>query len=468
MKKNLNNSELFDNKNSNKSRENSFKINSDEFLNRIADPTLLTTIEEYHSRSDIDELIGPDEGISENLQKIDKFIQETCKKNAVHASIDTNIKIQKSMNTMKITTEEMASVAERRKAINESNQSNLTLKENLVSFYKANRLEVSDEEATEIVEKLMSGCEELTKKFNQAITEGFDAEKEIKVLTKDMDTATRFTYLVNAFCAVEALNASTFASEKNISESITKAITEYMDSTPFPTEADCDTIQKLLVEAISNNTLLLSGLEQAQELLSSATDSNTIVDFASNQYDDARTKAEMALAMWLEYTDGNISSIEEGALPEYIGVGAAAAVEEAKIMNDVATGRKTADYAVKCLKILGGIALFLLLAYTGILISATVGGLAAVALMSFFGTSTIACIASVIICIPLIWGLAQLGVNTGTYIMEKAGKAFDLVVKRLRESIFPKIKEIASNFLCWIENKIRGRQSSSQTIIATS
>jgi len=434
--------------------------------NHIDESTWSSFVYEYDSRSDIEDIIGEDEEESNEFSEIEKIIEKKCKKSDVIVSFESNINIQHSMNNMKVTNEDMVKVAERCKAISNAHESSMTLSENLLVAYKATRPDLTDDEATETVNKLMKGCEELTREYNQAIAEGFDAEAEIAKLTKGMDLASRFNFLINALAAVEALNVSTFASQKDSNESIKKAIENYAASTPNPTESDCEAIQKLLVEDISNNTILLNGMEQAQELLASSKDSASVIDFASSQYDDARTKAEMALAMWIEYENGNISSIESGATPESVGIGAATAVEEAKIMNDVASGRTSADIAVKCLKILGGIALFLLLGYLGFIVAATVGGFAAAALLSVFGTSTIACIATMVICLPLLWGMAQILVNSGSFIMDKAGKVFDFVVEKLRESVFPKLKEVTSKIITWFKSKLGGRQTSTDTAIA--
>ncbi|GEM_PF-2992995 len=447
------------------SKEELIKIESEMLNGKIANAAFSTLIQEYQTRSDIEDLIGEDEEIDSLWKEKEKNIDEKCKNHHICVSVETNNKIQQRMNNMKITKEEMVKVAERCKSISSNYESNLTLVENLVSAYKKACPELLEEEVTEKVKRLMKGCEELTIRYNRAIAEGFNAEDEIKSLTKGMDIETRFNYLVNALSAVEALNANNFASLKDANETMKKNIEDYTKATDNPTEADCDDIQKLLVEAISNNTLLLTGTENAQQLLTSAKDTNTAIDFTTAQYDDARTKAEMALAMWLEYENGNLSSIESGATPESIGIGAATAVEEAKIINDVATGRKTADIAIKCLKILGGVALFLLLGYIGVVIAATVGGLAAAALLSIFGTSTIACIATIAICLPLISGLAQLCVDGGTYVFEQAGKAFDFIVEKLRESVFPKVKETFTKVISWLKEKLGGYQSSVETAV---
>lgn len=442
------------------------KIEFELLKNGVANASLSTLLQEYESRTDISELIGEDEEVDNDFQIAEKIFDENFKKNDIPASVETNIKIHHNMNNMKVTNDDMVKVAERCKAISAAHESSKGLAENLISAYMQNHPEASAEDANEIVAKLMKGCEELTQKYNRAIAEGFNAEAEIISITSGMDAETRFNYLINALSAVDALNVSTFASQKDVNEAINTAIAKYAASTPTPTDADCDTIQKLLIEAISNNTLLLSGMEKAQELLASAKEANTVINFASAQYDDARTKTEMALAMWLEYEAGNLTSIEAGASPEYIGIGAATAVEEAKIMNDVATGRTTTDIAIKCLKILGGVALFLLLGYLGLVVAASVGGFAATALLSVFGTSTIACIASMAICLALLWGMSQSWVDATVFIMEKAGKVFDYVVEKLRESVFPKIKEITSKFFSWLKAKLGGSQSSNEITTA--
>lgn len=446
-------------------KEELIKIESEMLQNKVANASFSTLIQEYQTRSDIEDLIGEDEEKDNQWQENEKIIDEKCKNEHICVSVETNNKIQQRMNNMKITKEEMVKVAERCKSISSNYESNLTLVENLVAAYKKACPELLEEEVTEKVKKLMKGCDDLTIRYNRAIAEGFNVEEKINSLTKGLDVETRFNYLVNALSAVEALNASNFASLKDANETMKKNIEDYTKATENPTEADCDEMQKLLVEAISSNTLLLTGMENAQQLLASAKDANSAIDFTKAQYDDARTKAEMALAMWLEYENGNLTSIETGATPESIGIGAATAVEEAKIVNDVATGRKTADIAIKCLKILGGIALFLLLGYIGVVIAAMVGGLAAAALLSIFGTSTIACIATIAICLPLISGLAQLCVDGGTYVFEKAGEAFDFVVEKLRESVFPKVKETFIKVIAWFKEKLGGHQSSVETAV---
>lgn len=441
------------------------KLEADLIKNRVADAAILMLRQEYHTRTDIADLIGDDDEECSLEAEKEKIFQKECEKNNSSVSFGVNNKIQQNMKKMNITKEEMEKVAERYNNIKNESNTSLSLKENLVACYLSQNPVATHEQAEEIVTKLINGCNELTRKYNKALSEGTDFEFQIIEITKRMEVADRFNYLLNLLSVVETLNLSAFDTTGDIKDAVVKFHEQYAASRTNPTAADCEEILKLIVEAISNNTLILSGAEKVQDLLKGAGTPIYAINFADEQFDDAKMKAEMALAMWLEYEQGNIPSIPENALPETIGIGAATSVEESKVMNDVANGTKTADMAVKCLKILGGVALFLLLGYSGIIISAALGTLALGGLMTIFGTSTIACIASMVICIPLFWGMAQFAVKAGAYIMEKAGKVFDFVVDKLRKTIFPRIKAVATKFIEWVKSKLDGNTSGHVAVI---
>lgn len=430
--------------------------------------TFHTLIQEYHEREDVADLIGDDEEENNIWSEREKKFQVECEKIPFYVSTVLNNKTNINMKNFNLTSDEQAKVVERYNSLTAANNPNLSLSENLINFYLSFHPNATKEEASVLVSKLMDGCETLTHKYNEALKNGFNAEKELADICANMTVEQRFIFLVNASAMVETLNLSFFASQTDVKETVKKAIEDYMAATPNPTETDCDAMEKLLAEAITNNTLVLAGSEKAYELLNVASkDATQVVDFTAGQYDDARLKAEMALATWIEYENETLVSIEKGAIPEAIGVGAATAVEEAKVMNDVANGSKTVDIAIKCLKILGGIALTCVLGYAAIMASGYVGGMLAIGLLTLFGTSTIACIATIALVFPLLWGMAQVGINGISCIIEKAGEVFDVVVEKLRESVFPKIAEVANKFIIWIKTKLGGSTTSTPVIATT-
>lgn len=444
------------------------KVEKELIVSKEINATFHTLIQEYHERRDIVDLIGEDEEGNNIWSEREKKFQEECEKIPVYVSTVLNHKTNMNMNNFKLTSEDLTKVIERYNALTSTNNPKLSLSENLINFYLKLRSNATNEEASELVSKLMDGCDTLTLKYNEALKNGFNPEKKLADICTNMTVEQRFTFLTNASAMVEALNLSSFSSQTDVKEAVKKNIEDYIAATPNPTETDCDVMQKFLAEAITNNTLVLSGTEKAHELLRVASkDAAQVVDFTAEQYDDARLKAEMALATWVEYEEGTLKSIEKSAIPEVIGIGAATAIEEAKVMNDVANGSKTIDIAVKCLKILGGIALTCLLGYIAILGCAYMGGMVALGLLSLFGTSTIACIVTMALVIPMLWGVAQLGSNGVSYIVEEAGKVFDVIIENLRESIFPKIAEVTNKFVTWIKSKLGGSTSNAPIVATT-
>lgn len=422
-------------------------------------------IDDYHNTPDVDELIGEDEEKDNLWQEREKIFDNFCEKFKNNVSVVINKLNYKIMNNVNFTKEELVKVTDRYNTIVKNGKAELSLKENLVNAYMAANPDKTQEEAGVVVDKLIDGCDTLTRKYNEALANGFDAEAEILEMTEGKSVEETYSFLINALAMVETLNLDNFASLSDVKTSLNKTIDDYNAATPNPTEDDCETMQKLLAEALTNNTLLVSSLEKAKALLATANQgTSSVIDFSSEQYDDAKQKAEMALAAWLEYEAGNIASVPEGATPETIGVGAATAVEEAKIMEDVVNGSKTTEIAIKCLKVLGGVALACVMGYYLILGCAFAVGAVAYGLLTVLGTSSLACIATMALVLPLLWGMADLGVDTCTYVLDKAGQAYDYVIGKLRESVFPKVSEMSNRFVAWLKSKLGN--NTAQTSVA--
>ena len=429
-----------------------------------ADAALQELEWEYvEDEDEVNALIGEDK---EKIEREKKF-DELCGNSSLLVSVVMNTKTNTDMESKKLTQEEMTLVKNRFNGIDSNYDPKQSLTDNLVDAYMKAHPEATGADAATVVGRLIDGCEMLTRKYNEAIANnGFDAEGEISAMCEGRTVEERFTFLSNSLAMVEALNLGTFESQDDLKEALKKQVADIAAANPTPTEKDCDNLRQLLSEALANNTLLLSGTDKARELFEAANEGQaSVIDFASEQYDDARIKAEMALAMWLEYEAGNITSIESGATPESIGIGAAMSVEEGKILNDVAKGSKTTDMAVKCLKILGGVALACMLFYVSMLGIAFVAGWASIGLMALFGTSTLGIIATVALMLPLIFGLSNTCIECGYYIFEKAGVVYDKVVEKLRESIFPRVVELGKKLISWIKRKLGIEPTTTENVV---
>lgn len=426
----------------------------------------LSTLIEFENQDEIDDLIGVDED-AESVKNID-FFSEFCEKVKNAASIVINTQTFNKMKNFKLNQEEMTKVTNRYHAITAATDTSKSLKENLVNYYISLNSTKTAEEANSIVTGLIDGCNELTEKYNTAMRKGFKPEVEISTMTADMSTEERFLFLVNAIATVETLNVSAFGKQEGLKEAIETAVKKWVENTTHPTDADCDVLQAKLANAVINTSLLINGTEQVKEMLQAAgKDTATSIDFASKQYDDAKMKAEMALAGWIEYEEGNLPSIPAETIPKVMGVSVATAVEEAKVMNDVANGSKTVDMAVKCLKVLGGVALTCLLGYGALLGITYFAAMGSFALLTLLGSSGLAVAITFCIMLGVSFGLAKGAAGIGTYVVEKAGKIFDIVVKTLRENVLPQIVAGAKSFIAWVKSKFTAQEGASTTTILT-
>ena len=433
--------------------------------NKTANAVFHSLLFDYETRLDVEELIGEDEEKNNIWEEREKKYDEFCEnlKNSGSKGVNdclTN-KTTPNMSNVHLTNEEMTKVTERYNVINEAYDMTLSLNDNLVNAYMGTFPDLTKDEASEVVGKLINGCDILTSRYQEALANGFDAEKEIAGLCVGKTTAQRYLILVNALVAVQTLNLDSFASVANIKEQMDKAIDAYTNSKPEPAEKDCEELQQMLAEALESNTLVLNGVEEAKKFINNiGYGVERVIDFASDQYDDARYKAEMALATWLAFKTGEINSVPKDATPESIGIGVATATEEVKVMDDVARGKKTVDMAVKCLKILGGVSLICLIGIAVMVAALFVTGTIISAAMTIFGDSLLACIVAMILAIPLSFGIANVGVETGVKILDKASQVYDIIIEKLRESIFPKIAETARKIIAWLKLKISDQNTS--------
>ena len=352
------------------------------------------------------------------------------------------------METTKFTKAELNAITNRLNAIHAHGSEELSLKDRLVSYYMTTDENLTKEEAEQTVSRLMSGVDDLTSKYKAALENGWNPNDHIAEMTAGMTTQESYDFLVNAISIVKNLNVNILGDASDIKGDVEAAIAEMKASNAEVTDATCAALQASLAELLESSPLMLTGEDKIKEMMDAARGQSTnVVDFASSEYDDYRYKNEMALAAWIEHKEGNITSLPEGILPESLGVSIAAGVEEAHVMEEVASGNKTIEWAVKCLKILGAVALVCFLGYVAIL------GLALVSLAIFeagiivMGTSYVAMVFAGLLSLLISWGMCDAIINQGTKLLEWCGEAYDWVVIKLKDNVYPAFKTAVEKFV---------------------
>ena len=432
------------------------KFDLDELFNITDDPD-----PEY-----TESLIGPDD---EYLEESEEISEKLCKKILMFQSLEINNKNNRIMETTKFTKTELNAIANRLNAIHAHGNDELSLKHRLVSYYMTTDEGLIKEDAEMIVSRLMSGVDDLTSKYKAALVNGWKPNEHISEMIATMTTQERYDFLVNAISIVQNLNVNILGGTSDIKEDIEAAISELKAKNAEVTDDTCEDLQTFLLELLETSPLMLTGEDKIKEMMGAARgESTNVVDFASSEYDDYRYKNEMALAAWIEHKEGNITSLPEGILPESLGVSIAAGVEEARIIDEAASGNKTWDWAVKCLKILGAVALICFLGYIALL------GLAFVA-CSFFeaailvmGSSSVAIFIATALSFLVSWGYCEVLIKFGTKVVNWCGEAYCWAMDKLKDHVWPYIKKGANKLVNWWKNKFGNKDNSDEKIYESS
>lgn len=430
------------------SNEEMSKINSQLFNYQGSD------LFDINNRESEEDIIGiDDDEITLFFHESEKKAEKICKNILFAYSIKMNKKNNCDMKNLNLTSAELNSVTNRFNELNNSFVSELSLKDNLVKYYLSNVSSATEEEAIEFVTRMMGGVEELTSKFRQALEMGWDPTQEIVSITNDMSIEQRYDFLVNAIILVQQLNLENLTESKDLKTEIEESINALKNKLEEPTEEICNILQNELSTLLCNSTLMVAGAEEVDKIMDVASKTSIeVVDFASNQYDDICHKCKMTMATWIEYKEGNLPSIPEGIMIETLAVSIASGVEEARIISEVTSGNKTIDWAAKCLKILGGIALMCFLGYIAILGLALTAGAFLEAGLLVFGTSYVAIVASSIIALLVCWGLSDTILNEVSKVIEWTGRLYDKIVSTVKRTVVPIIQETARRVVNGVKN----------------
>lgn len=439
-----------------------FSIKKDDLINEIRNSeeckfsSLLDSIRNFESENSdyCEELLGIDEDESYKLyEKVEKYSDLICKNLLLNHSINVNNKNLKHMEKINFTKDELGIITNRFNEIHSAYDETKSLKENLVSYYMTTNETISSDDAELIITRLMSGVEELTTKFQKAMAEGWNPKEHVDAMVEGMTLQQRYDFLVNAISLVNTLNVQTMGEVQDVQATINETIEKMKSGNIEVTDAVCDELQNSLTELLQSSPLMVTNAKQIKEMMDAANGQTTnVVDFASSQYDDYRYKNEMALAAWIEHKNGALTTLPSDTIPEALGVSIAAGVEEAHIMEEVATGLKPFEWSVKALKILGAVALTCFLGYVAILGLALLAGAFFETSIIVMGTSTIAIIAATALSFLICWGYSEVAIKAGTKILEWTGEAYDWVVKKLKDNVYPTIKTGFTKLVSWVKS----------------
>lgn len=399
------------------------------------------------------DLLGIDEKIISRKDRttLDSDSKESNNESLILKSTTMNNKLSK---------EEILKVQELAAKFNESYNSELSLEENLVKFYLTERPGAFPEDAYAIVNGLKSGIVSFNANLKKALENGeFDYATELKELTSEMPINEKYELYINFLAALQTLSVGNLSTEQASQLENFQTIRERLIVKDEVTEEMLRDVEDKIGQLLKNNNFCLGSLESLKELIDELPNGSEAVEsVVINSEQDMREKMITSMATYIAYQNEELESLKGQELsPEVIAISVAAGVEEMHVMDDLNSGRTTIDKAIKVLKIIGGIALFSLLAYVAFNCITAIGTLSMVMFMVAFGSTTIATVGALLASIFVVWSLTNSAFDAGEKIMNWSSRIFDVVVNTWRETVWPSIFTVLHNIGDWFVSLFQKR-----------
>lgn len=391
------------------------------------------------------DLLGIDEKIISRKDRttLDSDSKESNNESLILKSTTMNNKLSK---------EEILKVQELAAKFNESYNSELSLEENLVKFYLTERPGAFPEDAYTIVNGLKSGIVSFNANLKKALENGeFDYATELKELASEMPINEKYELYINFLAALQTLSVGNLSTEQASQLENFQTIRERLIVKDEVTEEMLRDVEDKIGQLLKNNNFCLGSLESLKELIDELPNGSEAVEsVVINSEQDMREKMITSMATYIAYQNEELESLRGQELtPEAIAISVAAGIEEMHVMNDLNSGRTTVDKAIKALKIIGGIALFSLLAYVAFNCITAIGTLSMVMFMVAFGSTTIATIGAFLASLFVVWSLTNSAFNAGEKIINWSSRIFDVVVDTWRETVWPSIFVVLRGIKDW-------------------
>lgn len=398
-----------------------------------------------------EEMIGVD-----NENKLEEILapqdRSTCCVDSKEVNKEKLIINSTAMNNY-LTKEEILKVQELTEKFNESYNAEIPLEENLVQFYLTQRPGIFPEDAYEVVKGLKSGIDSFNSNLQKALSaEGFDYVAELSKISSELPNKEKYELYINFLAALQTLSLNNLSQEQLAQIDSFQTIRERLVVNKDVSDEMMIEAEKQIAQMIETNTLCLGSVESLKNLMGQLPNGMEAIEKAvRGSENDMREKLIAGMATYIAYQNDEIESLRGQQLtPQTIAISTAAGIEEMHILNDLNAGRTTVDKAIKMLKIIGGIALFTLLAYFAFVGITTIGTLTMGTIMFAFGASTVATIGAFLASLFVVWSLTDSTINIAGEILTWSSRAFDVVINTWRETAWPTIKNALTDTWNWI------------------
>ena len=205
-----------------------------------------------------------------------------------------------------------------------------------------------------------------------------------------------------------------------------------------------------VAHALDNPTLTLSSAEMLNQLIEKLPEGETAInEIIRGSEEDMKIKMLTSLVTFIAHLKGELEStsgIELSA--EQITINVCTGIEETRVVDGVKKGIFTVDNAIKLLKLIGGVALYISLLQVFVSIAGNVGSFVAGMIIGVFGTSTAVSVIAFVAAVICIWKLGMTSIREYIPdIMNWTEDKFDTGIQNWRERVWPHIQQRTREFI---------------------
>lgn len=359
---------------------------------------------------------------------------------------------------VQLTVEDGNTIKQIIEAFDASNDSSLTLEENLKAFYLSQCPGEFPEDAENVIAGIKEGIMSFDSAFAQMVSsDDFDVEKITEQMLEGKSLEEKYNILLNFLTALHVLQAENIKAEDGTYNESYDQIKEklYVAGVPVTEEMVAELIVKIR-DVMENGTCTLTSAEAVDELLKSMGKGEEDAKiFVADQEELFKQEMLLSTAIMIGVRNDAISSMTgQKVSPQIIGSGVSAGLEQQKLMADIQSGNTKLDTALTILKYIGGAALLCAGLYFGIIALVGVTSLFATWALSVFGMSTFACIATWLVGLLFVtWPLSKFYNDALSFVLDKAGHFYDWVVSKFRSKSVDE-----TSFTDWLKFKIESRE----------
>ena len=398
-------------------------------------------------------------GTEENDSSIENNSGNVVRKKDFYDSEETKTTSLTTKNSIimniDFTKDEVLNIQELSAEFGNAEDKNLTLSENLVAFYLEQRPGTSKEDAEKVLEGLTKGVRTFHEELTEAVkNNGVNYVEKLQELGQDLSNEQKYEIYINFLSMLTVLDVQNFDEEKATQIENFQTVKGRFAVSSEVTEEMLDEVIEKIANALKDNTFCLATTETVGSLFEKIQEESSLEECLSGSEEDFRIKLTNAMMTYIAYQKGEIESLAgQEIAPEAIAVGAAAGVEQVRIMEDYRLGRISWEQALDILKFIGGVALWCTLFFLFTSAAIVITLLTFAAMTNFLGGSILAMVISGAVSMCLAFELAELTSETVLSIIEWSGSAFDQVVSFWQETAWPFIKERASAISDWFKTK---------------